>query len=62
MRGILTGQDIQTAEAGLIDTHGLSFSELCDEVDETSLDSALDLIIFASRSEVDIHCGFNSSI
>jgi hypothetical protein len=59
MKGVMSEQDI--AAGGLIDINGLSFSELRDEVDGSSLDSALGLI-FASRPEEDKHGGFSSNI
>jgi hypothetical protein len=50
-----------TAETGLIDINGLSLAELRDEIDVSSLESALGLI-FDARQEEDTVNGFDSYI
>jgi hypothetical protein len=50
-----------TADTGLIDVNGLSLAELRDQVDSSSLESALDLI-FDLRLEEHMHNEFNSHI
>jgi FXSXX-COOH protein len=48
------------ADGGLIDVSALSLSELLEEVDESSLASALERILAAQQEEG--HHGFNANI
>jgi hypothetical protein len=59
MSSVMSKHD--TAETGLIDVNGLSLAQLRDQVDSSSLESALGLI-FDPRLEEDMHNEFNSHI
>jgi hypothetical protein len=59
MKSVMSEHDI--ADAGFIDVNGLSLSELGDEIDGSSLESALGMI-FDPRPQEDMHSGFDSHI
>ena len=59
MSSVMSQHDV--VEAGLIDANGLSLTELRDEIDGSSLESALGLI-FDPRPQEDMHNGFDSHI